>query len=110
MENIPFVAYESVQVRHERTVKRLIIALVISAILLFASNIIWICIFNSYTEGDIINSNGYNEQIESAFFSKKEYSRVFNDLCYTFNEKDFISDLDNIFISDEELLHLFAAD
>lgn len=38
---VPYIVYESAQARSERTIKRLIIALVIAVILLFASNAIW---------------------------------------------------------------------
>ena len=48
MNEVPYVIYERSQVRHERTVKRLIIALVILAILLFASNAIWLYAWSQY--------------------------------------------------------------
>lgn len=51
MENenkVPYAAYEGLQVRHERTVKRLIIAIVITAILMFASNMAWLYAWQSY--------------------------------------------------------------
>ena len=50
MENkkVDFVVYEANEARHERTVKRLIIALVISIILMFASNAIWLWAWTSY--------------------------------------------------------------
>ena len=50
MENkkVDFIVYEANEARHERTVKRLIIALVISAILMFASNALWLWAWTSY--------------------------------------------------------------
>ena len=39
---VPYIVYEGEQARNERHIKRLIIALVITIILLFSSNAIWI--------------------------------------------------------------------
>lgn len=41
VERIPYIAYESALARNERTIKRLIIALVLSIVLMFASNAMW---------------------------------------------------------------------
>ena len=38
MEQIPYIVFESEMARHERTIKRLLILLVISVLLLFISN------------------------------------------------------------------------
>lgn len=46
--NVPYIVYESAEAKNERTIKRLIIALVISIILMFATNIIWIIEFCSF--------------------------------------------------------------
>lgn len=50
MENnqVPYVVYESAQVRSERHIKRLIIALVIAIILIFASNVAWLYAWCQY--------------------------------------------------------------
>lgn len=45
---VPYAAYEGLQVRHERTVKRLIIAIIIIAIMMFASNMAWLYAWQSY--------------------------------------------------------------
>lgn len=47
-KNIPYFAYEASQARNERTVKRLIIALIVATILIFASNLVWAYIFTQY--------------------------------------------------------------
>jgi len=47
-KNIPYVAYEATQARHERTTKRLIIALIIVTVLMFASNIAWLYAWTQY--------------------------------------------------------------
>lgn len=48
MEQIPRVVYEDTMARFERTVKRLIIALVITVVLMFASNAFWLYEWNQY--------------------------------------------------------------
>lgn len=45
---VPYIVYESAEAKSERTIKRLIIALVITIILLFASNLIWVLEFFSF--------------------------------------------------------------
>ena len=45
---VPYVVFEGTQVRHERTVKRLIIALLIAILLIFASNAIWLYAWCQY--------------------------------------------------------------
>lgn len=42
MQQIPYIAYEAEQARNERHIKRLIVALIISIALIFASNAIWL--------------------------------------------------------------------
>ena len=58
MQNIPYVVYESAEARSERTIKRLIVALMVSVLLLFASNIAWLYAWNQYdyTSEDITYS------------------------------------------------------
>jgi len=46
--NVPYIVYESAQARSERLIKRLIIALVLSVVLLFASNVIWVYEWTQY--------------------------------------------------------------
>lgn len=47
-KNIPFIAFESEMARHERTIKRLLVALIVAIALLFISNIAWLCFFNQF--------------------------------------------------------------
>lgn len=47
-KTVPFIAYELMQAKHERTVKRLFIALILSIILIFASNMIWVYAWMQY--------------------------------------------------------------
>ena len=88
---VPYIVYEGEQARNERHIKRLVIALVISILLIFASNIIWIYAWLQYdysseevthtvdvdakdgianyigNDGDIVNGadNGYNSDKEA---------------------------------------------
>ena len=48
MENrneVPFIVYESAEARHERKEKRLLIAVVISAALIVATNGLWLLVW-----------------------------------------------------------------
>lgn len=47
-KQIPYIAYEAEQARSERNIKRLIIALIISVILIFASNALWLYAWCQY--------------------------------------------------------------
>lgn len=47
-KNIPYLVYESAQARSERTIKRLILALIIATTLIFASNLAWIYVCGQY--------------------------------------------------------------
>lgn len=40
--DVPYLVYEATQARHERTIKRVVIALIIAIILIFVSNAIWL--------------------------------------------------------------------
>ena len=59
--NVPYVLYESQQARNERTVKRLVIALIIVTLLMFVTNILWLHTLKQYNHesGDaiIVDSN-----------------------------------------------------
>lgn len=47
-ESVPYIVHEGAMARNERTVKRLIIALVVSIALLFVSNASWLYAWVSY--------------------------------------------------------------
>ena len=46
--SVPYVVYEGEQARHERTVKKLIVALIIAICMIFASNAIWLYAWNQF--------------------------------------------------------------
>ena len=47
-KDVSYLVYEATQARHERTVKRLITALIIAIALMFISNAIWIYAWMQY--------------------------------------------------------------
>lgn len=53
MVSIPFFAHQHECARLERTVKRLVIALIISVVLMFASNALWLYAWNQYDYSEI---------------------------------------------------------
>lgn len=49
---VPYIVYESAEAKHERTVKRLILALVLAICLLFLSNALWLNAWMQYDYTD----------------------------------------------------------
>lgn len=41
-KSVPYIVYEGEQARNERTIKRLIVALIVTIVLLFLSNAFWL--------------------------------------------------------------------
>lgn len=61
IKQIPYIAYEAAEAKSERTIKRLILALVLSIILIFASNAIWLyawCQYDYSSEGTTYSQDG----------------------------------------------------
>lgn len=46
--SVPYIVYEGAQVRQERTIKRLITVMIILLCMLFATNAMWLYVWNSY--------------------------------------------------------------
>ncbi len=46
--NVPYIVYEGAMARSERTIKRLIVIIIIIISMLFASNAIWLYFWNQY--------------------------------------------------------------
>ena len=47
-ESVPYLVYESAQARNERTVKRLIIGLIVAVIAIVLTNCVWLYAWNQY--------------------------------------------------------------
>jgi hypothetical protein len=45
---VPYIVYESAIARSERHIKRLVIALIVSVVMIVASNLAWLYVWNSY--------------------------------------------------------------
>ena len=68
--NVPYIVYESEAARHERTVKRLLTALLITILLMVGTNLAWLWVWNQYdftSESYTIESedNGNSNYLES---------------------------------------------
>lgn len=65
---VPYIVYEGTIARFERTVRRLIIVLAVTILLLFASNAIWIYEWNQYDYSDVMmeNTDGGNANFMGA--------------------------------------------
>lgn len=50
---VPYIVYEGTIARFERTIRRLIIVLAVTILLLFASNALWIYEWNQYDYEDV---------------------------------------------------------
>ena len=46
--SVPYLYYESSMARNERTVRRLIVALIVAVSMIFASNFAWLYYWNQY--------------------------------------------------------------
>ena len=47
-KDVPYIVYESEAARHERTVRRLVRALVFAIIVIMVSNLAWLWVWNQY--------------------------------------------------------------
>lgn len=47
-KDVPFYVYELESAKHERTVKRLLTALLITILLMVGTNLAWLYVFNQY--------------------------------------------------------------
>ena len=47
-KDVPYIVHESAEARHERREKRLLIAVIIAVVLMFASNAMWLYMWAQY--------------------------------------------------------------
>lgn len=47
-KDVPYIVYESESARHERTVKRLLNVIIILIVMIVASNLAWLWVWNQY--------------------------------------------------------------
>lgn len=55
---VPYIVYESAMARNERHIKRLLISLLITVVLLVVTNLAWMGMWNSYDYSDVDESVG----------------------------------------------------
>lgn len=48
VDPVPYIVHESAMARNERTIKRLVIALIVTVVMLFACNAAWLCVWQLY--------------------------------------------------------------
>ena len=48
VEPVPYIVHESAMARNERTIKRLVIALIVTIVMLFACNAAWLYVWQLY--------------------------------------------------------------
>lgn len=53
-EPVPYIVHEGTVARFERTIKRLIIVIIVTVVVLFASNMAWLYAWNLYDYSDIV--------------------------------------------------------
>ena len=68
-KSVPYIVYESEAARHERTVKRLLTALLITILLMVGTNRAWLWVWNQYDFSSesytIENEDGNANYLES---------------------------------------------
>jgi hypothetical protein len=68
-KSVPYIVYESEAARHERTVKRLLTALLITILLMVGTNMAWLWVWNQYDFSSesytIENEDGNANYLES---------------------------------------------
>lgn len=65
--SVPYYAFESVVSIYERHNKRLFIALVLAIVLFFASNAMWLYVWNQYDYVDETYSDDYVQTVDGKF-------------------------------------------
>lgn len=67
--DVPYIVYESEAARHERTVARLVKIIVLTLLLLVASNMAWLYVWNQYdfssTTTEIVTDEGNTNMLEA---------------------------------------------
>ena len=66
IQTVPYVVYESMAMRMDLTIKRLIVALIVAIALLFATNVVWLVTdFNYTTDEQVIEAkqDGYGTNL-----------------------------------------------
>ena len=83
-KDVPYIVYESEAARHERTVKRLITALLITILLMVGTNMAWLYVFNQYdftsTTTEITTDEGNTNLLEAGKVSLSQGLNLYHQL------------------------------
>ena len=60
---VPYIVHESAEARHERTEKRMIVALIMAIVLLFVSNAVWLWAWMQYDYG--VETETYSVDVDA---------------------------------------------
>ena len=59
---VPYIVYEGEAARHERNIRRLVVALIATIAMLFVSNVAWLWFFNQFDiVGDAVTLESHEE-------------------------------------------------
>lgn len=86
---VPYYAHEGMLARNERTIKRLIIALIIAFVIMFASNGLWLWAWSQY---DYVSTDSTMTTTDSSFVNIDSKAGVAN---YVGNNGDITNGADN---------------
>ena len=64
---IPYIAFEAEMARHERTIKRLLIALVVAIAMILISNLAWLWFFNQFDYASDMVTLDSNEEGNASY-------------------------------------------
>ena len=64
MAMIPYIVYEASEAKSERTIKRLIITLILTMVLMFGSNMLWLYAWNQYDYTSEVETVTYKQDGE----------------------------------------------
>lgn len=67
-KDVPYIVYEGTTARFERTVRRLILALIVTIAMLFISNVLWLYAWNQYDYSQVVvdsNDGGNANYLEA---------------------------------------------
>lgn len=85
-ESVPYIVYESERAGAERTIRRLIIAIVISIILLFVSNLAWLMYESQYDTEDYSVALGSDGNSNASYIG--EDGDIYNGSTYQNSEEN----------------------
>ena len=63
-EPVPYIAHESIIAKMERTIRRLFVLLIITVVMIFASNALWLYFWNQYEYEDSSETYTYDQDGE----------------------------------------------